>query len=54
MRRIRLKIEPDAEHPRWIKTIRSVGYRFEPQPWPEDVEVDVDIGEASSARGNAR
>ena len=35
VRRIRVKIEPDADHPRWIKTIRSVGYRFDPQPWPE-------------------
>jgi DNA-binding response OmpR family regulator len=41
VRRIRVKIEPDAERPRWIKTIRSVGYRFEPQPWPEPVEVDI-------------
>jgi len=52
VRRIRLKIEPDAEHPRWIKTIRSVGYRFEPQPWPEPV--DADIGEARQAGGSAR
>ena len=32
VRRIRHKIEPDAENPRWIKTIRSVGYRFDPAP----------------------
>jgi two-component system phosphate regulon response regulator PhoB len=32
VRRIRVKIEPDAEHPHWIKTIRSVGYRFDPEP----------------------
>jgi DNA-binding response OmpR family regulator len=32
VRRIRQKIEPNAEHPRWIKTIRSVGYRFDPEP----------------------
>ncbi|MDQ1501307.1 MAG: two-component system, OmpR family, response regulator ResD [Actinomycetota bacterium] len=32
VRRIRRKIEPDAENPRWIKTIRSVGYRFDPEP----------------------
>ena len=30
VRRIRLKIEPDAENPRWIQTVRSVGYRFDP------------------------
>jgi DNA-binding response OmpR family regulator len=32
VRRIRQKIEPDTAHPRWIKTIRSVGYRFDPEP----------------------
>jgi len=32
VRRVRHKIEPDAENPRWIKTIRSVGYRFDPEP----------------------
>jgi len=32
VRRVRHKIEPDAENPRWIKTIRSVGYRFDPDP----------------------
>jgi DNA-binding response OmpR family regulator len=32
VRRIRQKIEPHAEKPRWIRTIRSVGYRFEPAP----------------------
>jgi DNA-binding response OmpR family regulator len=26
---LRAKIEPDPEHPRFIKTIRDVGYRFE-------------------------
>jgi DNA-binding response OmpR family regulator len=28
--RIRQKIEADPERPRWITTVRSVGYRFEP------------------------
>jgi DNA-binding response OmpR family regulator len=32
VRRVRKKIEPDAENPRWIKTVRSVGYRFDPEP----------------------
>jgi DNA-binding response OmpR family regulator len=32
VRRIRLKIEPDADNPRWIQTIRSIGYRFDPAP----------------------
>ncbi len=28
--RIRRRIEDDPERPRWIKTVRGVGYRFEP------------------------
>ena len=31
IRRIRTKIEADSDHPRWITTVRGVGYRFEPQ-----------------------
>jgi DNA-binding response OmpR family regulator len=30
IRRLRAKIEVDPDHPKWIKTIRGVGYRFEP------------------------
>jgi DNA-binding response OmpR family regulator len=30
IRRVRRKIEPDPDHPRWITTVRGVGYRFEP------------------------
>ncbi len=30
IRRIRRRIEPDPENPRWIKTVRGVGYRFDP------------------------
>lgn len=30
VRRLRTKIEPDAEHPRHIITIRNLGYKFEP------------------------
>jgi DNA-binding response OmpR family regulator len=29
IRRLRRKIEPDPERPRWITTVRGVGYRFE-------------------------
>ena len=28
--RLRQKIEADPERPRWITTVRGVGYRFEP------------------------
>jgi DNA-binding response OmpR family regulator len=30
IRRVRHKVESDPEHPRWITTVRGVGYRFEP------------------------
>lgn len=30
VRRLRKKIEVDPDHPRWITTVRGVGYRFEP------------------------
>ena len=29
VKNIRKKIEPDPEHPRWIKTVHGVGYRLE-------------------------
>ena len=32
--RIRKKIEPDPNHPRVIRTVRGVGYIFEPNPAP--------------------
>ena len=41
VRRIRMKIEPDVEHPRWIKTIRSVGYRFDPDPVAPRTEAEA-------------
>jgi DNA-binding response OmpR family regulator len=30
VRRLRRRIEPDVDNPRWIKTVRGVGYRFDP------------------------
>jgi DNA-binding response OmpR family regulator len=30
VRRLRRKIEDDPEQPRWLQTVRGVGYRFEP------------------------
>jgi DNA-binding response OmpR family regulator len=32
IRRVRTKIEIDPDRPRWIRTVRGVGYRFEPGP----------------------
>jgi DNA-binding response OmpR family regulator len=32
IRRLRAKLEVDPDHPRWITTVRGVGYRFEPEP----------------------
>ncbi len=32
--RLRHKIEADPSHPRWITTVRGVGYRFESEPPP--------------------
>jgi DNA-binding response OmpR family regulator len=30
VRRVRHKVEKDPEHPKWIATVRGVGYRYEP------------------------
>jgi two-component system phosphate regulon response regulator PhoB len=30
VRRLRLKIEAEPDRPRWIVTVRGVGYRFDP------------------------
>jgi DNA-binding response OmpR family regulator len=39
IRRVRNKIEPDAENPTYLKTIRGVGYRFDAvAAWPNSNE----------------
>jgi DNA-binding response OmpR family regulator len=30
IRRLRVKLEPDRDQPRWLRTVRGVGYRFDP------------------------
>lgn len=32
VRRLRAKIEADAERPAWLRTVRGIGYRFDPPP----------------------
>ncbi len=32
VRRLRLKLEPDAANPRWLHTVRGIGYRFSVEP----------------------
>ncbi|RME83263.1 MAG: DNA-binding response regulator [Caldilineae bacterium] len=32
MRRLRQKLEPDPAHPRWLVTVRGLGYKFQPEP----------------------
>ena len=36
VQKIRQKIEDDPDDPRWIRTVRGVGYRFDVEPRPED------------------
>jgi two-component system, OmpR family, phosphate regulon response regulator PhoB len=36
IRRLRLKIEEDAEKPKWLQTVRGVGYRFERRHVPRE------------------
>ena len=43
IRRLRSKIEVDPDRPRWITTVRGVGYRFEPAP--ADLVVAADDAE---------
>jgi DNA-binding response OmpR family regulator len=30
VRRLRRRIEDDPAHPQWVRTVRGIGYRFEP------------------------
>lgn len=39
--RLRQKIEPEPANPRWLRTVRNVGYRFEPGPDEEPASDQV-------------
>ena len=41
VRRLRLKIEDDAEKPKWLQTVRGVGYRFERRHVPRSEPSDA-------------
>lgn len=44
VRRIREKIESDPEAPRFLKTMRGAGYRFEvPKPQPAEAAIDTGL-----------
>jgi DNA-binding response OmpR family regulator len=46
IRRVRRKIEVDPDHPRWITTVRGVGYRFEPPTADASSETVPETGSA--------
>lgn len=41
IRRLRSKIEVDPNHPKWVTTVRGVGYRFEPNSAGEPAAADA-------------
>ena len=47
IRRLRLKVEDDAEKPKWLQTVRGVGYRFERRHVPRS-EPTTGAGAASA------
>jgi DNA-binding response OmpR family regulator len=38
--KLRQKVEPDAEHPLYFKTVRGIGYKFVPEATPSGHEVE--------------
>jgi DNA-binding response OmpR family regulator len=49
VRRLRVKVEEDAERPRWLQTVRGVGYRFERRHARRDEGVEEALREAAVA-----
>jgi DNA-binding response OmpR family regulator len=33
---LRAKVEPDPRRPTYIQTLRDIGYRFDPEPQPDE------------------
>jgi DNA-binding response OmpR family regulator len=50
LRRLRLKIEPVPEQPRYLHTVRKLGYMFRPDPIAEASDTDVSATDADNRR----
>jgi two-component system alkaline phosphatase synthesis response regulator PhoP len=44
--KLRQKVEPDAEHPTYLMTVRGIGYKFVPEPTPSSAELEDEAEEA--------
>jgi DNA-binding response OmpR family regulator len=40
--KLRQKVEPDAEHPTYLVTVRGIGYKFVPEQTPSSVELEAE------------
>jgi DNA-binding response OmpR family regulator len=49
VRHIRLAIEASPRHPRWIRTVRGIGYRFDPGVGEREVPADAPVKPARVA-----
>jgi two-component system, OmpR family, response regulator RegX3 len=54
LRRLRLKIEPDPERPRYLHTVRKLGYMFRPDPVAEASATDNPAAEDRSTTAPSR
>ncbi len=43
VRRLRMKLEPDPARPRYLRTVRGVGFRFDAAPGPADCDLGADL-----------
>ena len=49
IRRLRVKVEDDAERPRWLQTVRGVGYRFERRHVARGDDTFAPLGESDES-----